>query len=353
MKKTLIATAVFASFAGAHAQTAPAASAPTITPYARIDVGLSSTHTTGIDSKGLIGTDSAYNPSFWGVKGETDLGDGFKGFAQVEQSFAANGADALGGSGNARVGKVGVAGSFGVIELGAVFGPYDNSVIDAQDYNRFSAWGAVINSGAHIDTGNGARASGNTAGSINYTTPTVNGFNAAVNYAPAKDASNQDISSYGLDLTYNNGPVTFAAAYDSTPTIYSKASAPALSTGKTKAWIINGGYTLGNATLYAGLLGSNADGTTGGADKDSGFAFSVKYPVRNWTLSAGLGSVKTTGDDAAVVGRTDAFGVQAILALNKQFNYYVGARSTKTTPESSAIDSTTTNYFASGLSFAF
>jgi len=345
MKKTLIALAALAAVGSAFAD------APTITPYARLDIGLANTTATGAADKGVLAADSGYNTSLWGIKGETDLGNGLKGFAQVEQSFAANGADGLGGVGNARVGKIGVSGGFGVIELGAVWGPYDNSVIDAQDYNKFSAWGKVLNKGAHGDNGNGTLASGNTAGSINYTTPTFSGVNAAINYAPAKDANNQDISSYGLDVTYNNGPITFAAAYDSTPTIYSNAGAPALTTGKTNAWIINGGYTIGAATVYAGLIGATANGTTNGSDKDSGYALSVKYPVGQWTLSGGYGSVKTTGDDAAVVGHTDAFGLQGLYALNKQFTYYVGARTWKTTPDVGA--STTTNYYATGLTFSF
>ena len=120
-------------------------------------------------------------------------------------------------------------------------------------------------------------------------------MNGAINYTPAKDANNQDISSSGINTTYAAGPLHMAAAYDSTPTIYSNVGAPALTTGKTNAWHIEGGYSLGSAIVYALLLGAqvnNAGAAGTVTDKDTGWNLNVKVPVGQWTLSAGVGGVK-------------------------------------------------------------
>jgi len=47
-----------------------------------------------------------------------------------------------------------------------------------------------------------------------------------------------------------------------------------------------------------------------------------------------------------------SFGAQALYKMSKIATFYVGARSTKTTYVSGAADSTT-NYFATGLTFSF
>lgn len=348
MKKTLIALAALASIGSAFAADAPAT--PTITPYARLDIGLSSTQKTGANDTGLVGTDSAYNTSLWGIKGETDLGSGMKGFAKVEQKFAANGPDGLATPGNSRVGFIGVSGGFGSVALGAVWGPYDNITIgDAQDYNKFSPYSTQLNAGAHGDNGNGG-VNGQTTGSIMYTSPSFGGLVFEGNYAPKKDATNStDISSYGLDVQYTAGPLAVAAAYDSTPTSVSNVGTGAKVDGKAKGWLINGSYDLGVVAIFAAVSGANVDGTALGSDKDSGYSIGVKAPLGKWTVSGSYGTVKTSGDD--MNQHSDAFGVQGLYAFNKQFTAYVGAKNTKMTPDVGA--SVTTNYYAAGLTMSF
>ena len=350
MKKTLVALAALASIGSAFAD------APTITPYARLDIGLQSVTDDSVAKAkytgGLVGADSVYNSSIWGLKGETDLGSGMKGFAQVEQKFAANGASGLVGDNNARVGKIGISGGFGSLAIGAQWGPYDNITIgDAQDYNGFSPYGKQLNSGAHGDNGNGA-VNGQTAASIQYTSPSYAGFVYEVNYAPAKTTTttnnDTDISSYGVDVQYTAGPLAVAAAYDSTPSSVSNVAGSS-ATGKSTGWLINGSYNLGAVSVFAALSGAKVDGTPLGSDKDTGWSLGLKAPVGQWTLAASYATVKTSGDD--MNQHTDSFGGQGLYAFNKQFTGYVGYITTKTTPDVGS--SVTIGKFGTGLTMSF
>lgn len=342
MKKTLVALAALASIGSAFAQS-------TITPYARLDIGLQSTTATGANDSGLVGADSVYNGSLWGLKGETDLGGGMKGFAQVEQGFAANSANGLVGDGKARVGKIGMSGGFGSIALGAQWGPYDNITIgDAQNYNGFSPYSTQLNAGAHGDNGNGG-ASGQTVASLQYTSPSYGGFVYEVNYAPSKTAGNvADNSSWGVDVQYTAGPLAVAAAIDSTPSSVSNVAGSS-ATGKANAWLVNGSYNLGAVAVFAALSGATVNDTPLGSDKDTGWSLGVAVPVGKWSLSASYGTVKTSGDD--LNQHSDAYGAQGLYAFNKQFTGYVGYKNTKKTPDVGA--STTSTKLGAGLTMSF
>jgi predicted porin len=348
MKKTLVALAALASIGSAFAD------APTITPYARLDIGLAATNSDAAAAvnKGILGADSVYNTSLWGVKGETDIGGGMKGFAQVEQAFAANGADGLASPGGARVGKIGLSGGFGSLAIGAQWGPYDNITIgDAQNYNHFSPYGDVLNQGAHWDNGNGG-ASGQTTASVQYTSPSYAGFVYEINYAPAKSAANDNTTSWGADVQYTAGPLAIAAAYDQTPSSVSRAAVkylvPVLVTDMSKAWLINGSYNLGAFSVFAALNGA-ATSTVAGSDKDSGYSLGLSAPVGQWTLSGSFGALKTNGDDLDY--KVTSYGFQGLYAFNKQFTGYLGAKSMKLDP--AVGTAVTTTYYGSGLTMSF
>lgn len=362
MKKTLVALAALASIGSAFAD------APTIVPYARLDIGLQSitddSAGKGKDTGGLVGADSVYNTSLWGIKGETDLGSGMKGFAQVEQKFSANSSAGLSGTvdsttgdvkGSARVGKIGLSGGFGTIAIGSQWGPYDNITIgDAQNYNGFSPYGKQLNAGAHGDNGNGA-VNGQTSASIQYTSPSYGGLVFEVNYAPKKATkttnNDTDVSSWGADVQYTAGPLAVAAAVDHTLSSDSNVGAALVNTTDySNAWLINGSYNLGVVSVFAAFNGATTS-TIAGSDKDTGWSLGVSYPVGQWTLSASVAGLKTSGDDAAFNYKTDSYGAQGLYAFNKQFTGYVGFISTKTTPDVGS--STTINKFGTGLTMSF
>lgn len=336
MKKSLVALAVLASIGSAFAQ-----DKTTFTPYARLDVGVQSLTATGAAGDGLVAGYAIYNSQNWGIKGATDLGGGLKGFARVEYKlFTA--------VGNPRLANLGISGDFGKITLGTVWGPYDNVAAygDAQDYNGFSAYATVVNSGVHWDNGNGGM-SGSTTGSIQYTSPSYGGFVYEIGYAPSKSAG-KDTSAFGVNFVYSGGPLTVAGVYDRTPTSVNNVAA-ASADAKTTAWRLDGSYDLGKVTVLGTVFGADASGTALGSDKDNGYALSIKVPVNKWTMSGGFGSVKTSGND---LNRTvSSFGMQALYSFNSNFTGYVGYMSTKTEPTVGA--SSTGTKFGSGLTMSF
>lgn len=340
MKKSLIALAALASIGSAFAQTAPS-----ITPYIRIDIGAQNVSGSG---KGTEITDSVYSTSMWGIKGDANIGNGLKAFAKVEQKFAANSANGLVGDGNARVGYIGVSGAFGSVSLGSVWGPYDNITIgDAQNYNGFSPYSTQLNAGAHGDNGNGG-SSGQTTGSIMYTSPSYGGLVYEVNYAPKKSGGT-DISSYGFDVQYTAGPLSVAAAVDSTPTSVSNLATGAAVNGKASAWLINGSYNLGKASIFAAVSGADVKGTALGSDKDNGYSVGVAVPMGKLTMSASYGTVKTSGND--MNQHSDAYGFQGLYALNDHVTAYFGYKNTKMNPNVGAT--VTTNKVGTGLTMSF
>jgi len=303
MKKTLVALAALASIGSAFAD------GPTITPYARLDIGVKNTNTTGQSSSTVV-DNAGYNGSNFGVKAETDLGGGMKGYAQLEEGFNSQDPNAGFTNGNAkangtaraatnRVAMLGVGGSWGRVDVGNVWGPYDNTAQEAMNYNNFSPYNIMLNSGAHGDNGNGT-ASGSTVGSIQYTTPAMSGFQATLNYAPKKDANNVDISSTAFDVTYVAGPWNVALAYEHVPSIYQNDTVAALSTAYSNAWHLSALYDMKSVLLSAAVSGATVDGVTiaggTGTDKDTGYSLSAAIPMGQWTPSFGIASVKTSGD---------------------------------------------------------
>ena len=357
MKKTLISMAALAAFGSAYAD----GMAPTtITPYVQLDIGLGKTTTTGANDPGLTVQNAIYEGSHFGVKSETDVGGGLKAYAQLEEGFNSqdpnNGFTGTGVSN--RVALIGLGGSFGRIDLGNMWGPYDNVAQDPTNYNGFSSYGVVLNAAAHGDNGNGT-ASGSVSGAIQYTTPTMSGLTATVNYAPKKDPTNtNDLSSTGVDVTYVAGPLNIAAAYERVPTVFSNdhAASTELNSQFSNAWHISGLYDMKVAVLGLAFTGATVNGVVAGAggptgtDTDTGWNIAANFPLGKWTPSLGYGSVKTSGDNLNQT--TTSFGAQALYSFSKVLGAYVGWRQSKQTYVSGAPDVTQTKYGA-GFTAAF
>jgi len=346
MKKTLIALAALASFGSAFAD------GPSITPYARIDIAVSNTNTSGANDPGMKVVSGGYNSSLFGLKGEQDIGSGTKIFGKVEQWMdptSGNGF-AQGGAGAARTGAIGLSGSFGTLQLGTDFGPYDyaiNGALDAQHLapeGTRGAWG----SGAHYDNGNDPKGSGTVVGMIEYTTPVFSGFNAMIAYAPSKDATNSTDTSYtSAALFYNAGPVSVALGMEHVPTSLFFPTAAVSS--YTDAYALTGSYNFGPATLFLGADNAKVNGTAAGSDTDNGYEIGVKVPMDKWEFSLGYATQKTSGDDKKQTA--NSYGLQALYSLNKTAKAYVGVLSNQINPEVGS--STTATTVSAGLTMSF
>jgi len=347
MKKTLIALAALASIGSAFAQTAP-----TIALYGRADVSAGTVSTTGAADKGLqIGSNGYYTSTF-GIKGSSDLGNGLKMSGQLEAGFHPDSDSSFTGGAWGRVGKIALEGGFGAVQLGTDWSPYDNAMNDAMDYQHFSAqYAAWSLHGAHADDGNRGDAingNGNLVKHIQYTTPTVSGFNALIAYAPSKDATtNSDTSYTGWGVNYGAGPLALSLAGEHVPAAVQNGAVIG-GTGYTDAWVLTGSYNLGPATVFGGVEQANASLVAGSA-KDSGYSLGVKVPLGSWTVSAGWATETTTMDNVADT-KGSSYALQALYAWNKNATFYAGANNFVDNTSGKDI---TTNTFKVGLTYAF
>jgi predicted porin len=322
-----------------------------VTLYGKVDLGLSSTTTTGGVDQGLEVTSGNYEGSRLGVKGGSDLGAGVKAIFQYEMGLnAANYATAITTD---RVAMVGLTGSFGTVGLGLQWTPYDNAWSwDQTEYNGFSAPNRAWYKGAHGDNGN--TGNGNAKKSISYTTPNLSGFDATVMYANAADATATDSATkyIGVGANYNAGPLGVNFAWESTPSSL-QIGALASQADKTSAWILGASYDLGVAKIGVGVEQATVDAGGGtGQAKDSGYTLTAGFPVSKQTTLAASYASETTTSAGVTDGTAKSFGGQVIYNWTTQAAIYAGAYQVKSTDLGLTTEVTKTKY-AAGIRYNF
>ena len=369
MKKTLIALAALAAFGSAYAD----GMAPTtITPYARLDIGMGDQKTDGQFDPGLHAINGGYNTNTFGFKADQDIGGGSKVFGKAEIGFGPSNAAGWAANSWGRTGIVGLSGGWGAVQLGMDWSPYDNAVNEAMDYNHFSALSWAWNGGGvHADNGNDPTGNGVVTGHIQYTRPTFSGFNASLMYAPSKDKTTGNDTSYTSAAgNYNAGPLALTVAYEHVPTSVNALAIPNSGTGPaitdnaaaagdgsyTNSYLGTAAYNFGAATVFLALESAKANGVLGsgnGSATDTGTAIGIKVPLGDNTLSAGWANENTSGD---VNNKRTAYSIQVLHALNKTASVYAGYVTAKdntlTTSNATQADIATTRY-AVGLTLSF
>lgn len=231
MKKTLLAAALMAGFAGiAQAETS-------VTLYGIIDGGVGFTQLKGTDGAfdvwsserpnsfkksrtGLIS--GVQSGSRWGLKGTEDLGNGLRAVFVLESGFdLGTGNSAQGGRLFGRQATLGLAGdSWGQLDFGRqtnIASKYLPGVMDP-----FNAGFDQANAGASLSAQNTARYDN----MIMYQTPNFSGFQFGVGYSFNVSGSQQgdwtfngnkdktDKRAITTGLRYVNGPIGAALSYD-------------------------------------------------------------------------------------------------------------------------------------------
>ena len=258
MKKTLLAAALLAGFAGA------ASAQSSVTLYGLIDIGIGyQTINGGTDAQnqthfGMY--NGVQNGSRFGLRGVEDMGNGNRATFVLENGFdAGNGSLAQGSRLFGRQAWFGLENTaWGYVRFGRQYN-------FASDYmtpiDPFHAGFGTANMGQSFGAMNTTRYSN----MIKYETPTWSGFKLGVGYsfAPQLDAYYANALPAGITIvngagnTYNfdtmnntraltlganyaNGPLTLAASYDQ---INPNSNVPATSNGATpKQWILAGNY---------------------------------------------------------------------------------------------------------------
>jgi predicted porin len=282
MKKTLLAAALLAGFAGA------ASAQSSVTLYGVLDGGLRYSSVSLANGTGVTNFGAAYgvqSGSRWGMRGVESLGNGNNAIFQLESGFDnGNGASGQGGRLFGRASWVGLQNTaWGDVRLGRMTNLTSDWMVGGLD--PFSAGFGQLNMGHAFTSGNTVRLDN----VLMYRSPTMSGFQAGLGYSFAtglstnggypvkgldangnpetKDtgtgygfATNNNTRQLTLGLKYANGPIYAAASYEK-----AYAAETSAKNGMTVSnWNIGGSYDL-KVVKIAVAYGQTRDGFWAGS----------------------------------------------------------------------------------------
>ena len=242
MKKTLLAAALMAGFAGvAHAETS-------VTLYGILDAGigyqkLKVNDDAGDFSQKRIGMiNGIQSGNRWGLKGSEDLGDGLRAVFVLESGFdLGTGKSGQGSRLFGRQATLGLAGdSWGQLDFGRqtnIASKYLSAVADP-----FGGGFDQANIGGAFTAANTARYDN----MVMYQTPNFSGFQFGVGYSfnvngnqayKVDGGSQENKRGVTTGLRYANGPIGVALTYDQFKTPESQGDSVSV-----KSWNIGGSY---------------------------------------------------------------------------------------------------------------
>jgi len=242
MKKTLLAAALLAGFAGA------ASAQSSVTLYGVVDGGLryqqvSRNNLEGVNNMGVAyGTQSGNR---FGMKGVESLGNGNNAIFMIESGFdLGNGMGQQGGRLFGRQSWMGVENNaWGQVRLGRMINLTTDYLVNAVD--PFGAGFGQLNMGNAFTSGNTLRLDN----VLMYKTPTYSGFQAGLGYSFATGlTSNGGTTGYGFATNNNSRQVTVGVKYANGP-IYAAAS-------YEKAYAADTTTQNGNSINSANIAGS-------------------------------------------------------------------------------------------------
>ena len=216
MKKTLLAAALLAGFAGvAQAETS-------VTLYGIIDTGLGYNKISGgpdaINGSRFGMINGVQNGSRWGLRGSEDLGDGLRAVFQLESGFdSGNGKSGQNSRLFGRQATIGLASdSWGQLDFGRqtnISSKYFGSI------DPFGAGFGQANIGVSLSAANTVRYDN----MVLYQTPSFSGFQFGLGYSFNADDQNarqtgwrtaDNTRAITTGLRYVNGPLNIAFSYD-------------------------------------------------------------------------------------------------------------------------------------------
>lgn len=355
MKKTLLAAALLAGFAGvAQAETS-------VTLYGIIDTGLGYNKISGAgDAKngskfGMI--NGVQNGSRWGLRGSEDLGDGLRAVFQLESGFdSGNGKSGQNGRLFGRQATVGLASdSWGQLDFGR------QTNIASKYFGSIDPFGAGFNV-ANIGTGMSAANTQRYDNMVMYQTPSFSGFQFGIGYSFSADDGNasgstsadprrvgfktaDNVRAITTGLRYVNGPVNVALSFDQLNASHNQAQNQVDAT--PRSYMIGGSYdfevvklALAYARTTDGWFAtSNPAGASGTLDNGNSLGFGTNAFAKDFKansyllgLSAPIGGAsslfgswqrvsandKLTGDDATM----NIFSLGYTYDLSKRTNLY-------------------------------
>lgn len=348
MKKTLLAAALIAGFAGvAQAETS-------VTLYGILDGGIGYQRVKGIDSTigghnnvskatktGLI--DGVQSGNRWGLKGTEDLGDGLRAVFQLESGFSLrDGRSAQGGRLFGRQATLGLASdSWGQLDVGRqtnIASKYFPGIADP-----FGASFGQANAGTSFSSANTMRWDN----MVMYQTPNFSGFQFGVGYSFNVEGSqewnvgdhNHNAKGITTGLRYANGPIGLVATYDRIETKDFHTSPTTSEKIKSQSWSVGGSYDFEVAKLHLGF-GQTRDGWFAGQSfpidggaldngyigvdglKVNSYTAGVSAPIGNGNLMASWQMADPRKDGGLDLDKQQIYSLGYTYNLSKRTNVY-------------------------------
>ena len=309
MKKTLLAAALLAGFAGA------ASAQSSVTLYGIVDAGLRYTNVSLSNGDGASNFGLGYGQQSgnrFGLKGVEDLGGGNKATFMLESGFdIGNGTSQQSGRLFGRQSWMGIeSNSWGYVRLGRQLNfatEYVGIPVDP-----FGTGFGQLNMGAAFGVANTDRISN----TIKYQTPNMSGFQAGIGYSFATGntglytadagggtsgtgynfASSNNTRQVTLGAKYANGPFYAAASYDK---IYAEAGLTQGRSASISSWNLAGSYDFKVVKIAAGY-GQTRDGAVLGQGGGGAGATLAGSPVGTGDLIF----APAVGTNSYIVGAT-------------------------------------------------
>ncbi|MCU6615017.1 porin [Achromobacter mucicolens] len=314
MKKTLLAAALLAGFAGvAQAETS-------VTLYGIIDTGIGYNKASGsytnaagarvdLDGSRVGMINGVQNGSRWGLRGSEDLGDGLRAVFQLESGFdSGNGRSAQGGRLFGRQATVGLASdSWGQLDFGR------QTNIASKYFGSIDPFGAGFGQ-ANIGTGMSAANTQRYDNMVMYQTPSFSGFQFGVGYSFSADdtktaetgfrtANNTRAITTGL--RYVNGPLNVALSYDQLNASNNLSSAQTDAT--PRSYMIGGSYDF-EVVKLALAYARTTDGWFAGPGVNGNSVLSGTFGTSNTFADGFKANSYLVGLSAPIGGASNLFG---------------------------------------------
>lgn len=309
-----------------------------------------------VDSSGL-------ETSWWGFKGQEELGGGLRAHFALSGFFRPDvGAAGRGDSDTmfSREANVGLSGSFGRFSLGRDLAP---NFIPTLSFSPFGGSFAFAPLELHTQTSSGRyrgqawspTVAGDTGWSneILYVTPKLAGFTTSLFLQLGEQAGKSGKNNYGVNTMYGQGPLSFGAYFQSvkvnnpldtvtsgdsqvftfTPYNQVTGATHTLSASRNDAWFVGASYDLRFMKLF-GTLNYSKNRLIGAAD-DSRFDLKSNTVQLGTSVPVGQGSVlfswartkvKAGGDFSAVLGSSNVRSSVVRNTASLGYDYFFSRR---------------------------
>lgn len=309
-KKNLIAVAALATLAvSAQAQSS-------VTLYGNLDAGLAYTKVKvqGVGSASNTSVESSVlTESFFGLKGQEDLGGGLKAVFKLESSINVDTGKAAGTTFWDKNAYVGVAGGFGTVKLGNQESLFKT---EAAAFDAFGTSRILATSKLFIGE------EGSWQNTVGYTSPNLGGLTLSVQHSAKETVKQANANSYNGGATavaanYAAGPLGLSAVYGDIRT--TDTNVGTTSNERNRAFLLGASYDFGVVKAFAQYGQNKAETRNAEAPKDKFFQVGAVVPVTQaGAVHASYGQVKQDSD------KTRQFSLAYHHSLSKRTGAYAG-----------------------------